>query len=363
MVELIPPPDPTSLLPPFLACLPTAFLSPRPPPALAPLLSPILRQRVQLLASPSTSATNKTWLTLLSWDKEKASDLSDIVQSKTFEPHPVSGELELGDVDKMSFKRIDRDTLRAQVPIPEWEMTLIYVWCGEDEAGKGWKVAELLPYDPDLEQNQAWSTSTTEATNVFQGRGLSPRPTDQPSLSANGSNKREEEDDSDYWAQYDRTPGRTPADKRSPTLGSSSHPQIQSEQDYYARYATVQPAMDAEDPAEQNVQPGDSSLNGDIISQFMSHPQEGGHLPNSQPRTESAVLGPQPSPPLSRGSDTIAKLEESAEMQSISEVGVRQHIGSSIKSMYRLARSCGMDKAEFERIVERELEVLGMMGD
>lgn len=43
------------------------------------------------------------------------------------------------------------------------------------------------------------------------------------------------------------------------------------------------------------------------------------------------------------------------------EVGVRQFVGTEIKSLYRLARSVGMDRVEFTEMVERELEVLGFM--
>ncbi|KAL9106070.1 MAG: hypothetical protein Q9227_008856 [Pyrenula ochraceoflavens] len=364
MVELIPPPDPLSLLPPFLACLPIAFASTRPPPALGPLLSPILRQRVNLLNSTNSSSSNDTWLTLLSWDHEKASALQDIVQSKQFEPHPVSGELELGDVENMSFKRLDRETLRAQVPIPEWDMTAIYVWCGEDDAGKGWKVAELLPYDQDLECDRSWSASTTEATNLFEGSDATSDSIrrGQDSLMTD-LNNTQEQDDSDYWAQYDRTPGRTPSNKRSPAPAASNHLWSQSEQVYYARYSSVQPAMDSEDPDEQSRETGDGSLDNQAFASIMARSQHVKPVLDTTTRTESAILGPQPSPPLSRDSDTVAKLEETAEYHSLSEVGVRQHIGSSIKSMYRLARSCGMERAEFARIVERELEVLGLLGD
>ncbi|KAL9032118.1 MAG: hypothetical protein Q9180_006688, partial [Flavoplaca navasiana] len=75
----IPPPAAETLLPPLLACLPTAFASTRPPPALLPLLSPILRQRVQLL-SGSTSSPSDSWLTKLTWDPTKAEGLAPVVE-------------------------------------------------------------------------------------------------------------------------------------------------------------------------------------------------------------------------------------------------------------------------------------------
>ena len=96
-MHLPPPPDSRQLLPPLLACLPTAFVSPRPPPALLPLLSPLLRQRLNFLSSGSASRGDG-WLPLLSWDAERAAKLTPIVEHMELEPHPVSGEVEMDDV-------------------------------------------------------------------------------------------------------------------------------------------------------------------------------------------------------------------------------------------------------------------------
>ena len=43
------------------------------------------------------------------------------------------------------------------------------------------------------------------------------------------------------------------------------------------------------------------------------------------------------------------------------QFGIKQHISTDIKSLFRLAKSAGMDRGEFERIVRTELEVLGLM--
>ena len=42
-------------------------------------------------------------------------------------------------------------------------------------------------------------------------------------------------------------------------------------------------------------------------------------------------------------------------------MGIKQHISTDIKSLYRLARSAGIDREEFERIVKTELDVIGFM--
>jgi hypothetical protein len=68
----------------------------------------------------------------------------------------------------------------------------------------------------------------------------------------------------------------------------------------------------------------------------------------------------------SSGSDTVDKLERRAaarESREHSEVGVKQHIGTSVKSLYRLARVAGIDREEFERVVRMELECLSLMDE
>ncbi|KAL9623169.1 MAG: hypothetical protein Q9160_002484 [Pyrenula sp. 1 TL-2023] len=359
MAQIIPPVDPHSLIPQLLACLPTAFVSPRPPPALVSLLSPILQQRLQLLSSDYTSTPDDTWLKLLCWDSDKALQLQEIVESTTFEPHPVSGELEIGDLGSIRFKRYDSETLRCQIPLPEWNLTVISIWCSA-EAGRGeWKVAELEPYDPSLEKDSSWHSSVTEAANsVTSNGGLHLSSSNGMRASADTSAG---EDDSDYWAQYDRTPGRTPA-KTSPAPGISNYAQGPSEQDYYARYGDVQPAMDADDPSEQADE--DSTLNGNTLAGITTRYQN--YQNNDFSRVlardaEPQLQNPQPSPPPSQGSDTVAKLEETAESHSFSEIGIRQHISTSVKSMYRLARSCGIERDEFQRMINRELDVLALM--
>jgi hypothetical protein len=74
---------------------------------------------------------------------------------------------------------------------------------------------------------------------------------------------------------------------------------------------------------------------------------------------------PRPGSSGSSGSDTVAKLEKRAAQRErdVSEVGIKQHIGTSVKSLYRLARGVGIGRGEFERIVRTELECLGLMDE
>ncbi|OOQ90896.1 hypothetical protein PEBR_03044 [Penicillium brasilianum] len=371
MVELINPPDTRTLLPPLLACLPTAFVSPRPPPALLPLLSPILRQRIQILTSVSTSSSD-SWLRLLCWDDTKAERVQSIVDDATFEPHPVSGEIELPTEIPVSYKRIDDETLRAQVLLPEFRLTVIYLWCPDDEqgGGRGWRVAELLPREGPAEDESSWFPSIGEANDRAKEKLLADALEDRVEAQPTQNGLLEDDDDDDdYWAQYDATPGnKTPA----PRAGSSNHqPSGLSEANYFSQYGNVQPAMDNHDPEEEQPQVGPSSLSGDMLASLLRRqvndlddasaiPRTNGYAAGEVPSDAAArsLSHPRPASASSGSSDAVAKLEQEAESQSTYEVGVKQHIGTSIKSLFRLAKATGMSRVEFQSMVRTELELL-----
>lgn len=68
----------------------------------------------------------------------------------------------------------------------------------------------------------------------------------------------------------------------------------------------------------------------------------------------------------SSGSDTVERLERKARIEASreqSEVGIKQHISTSVKSLYRLAKVAGIERSEFERLVRTELDVLGLMDE
>ncbi|KAL2854286.1 hypothetical protein BJY01DRAFT_44313 [Aspergillus pseudoustus] len=372
MVELIPPPDPRTLLPPLLACLPTAFVSPQPPPALLPLLSPILRQRVQVLSSVSTSST-ESWLRLLCWDAGKSERLQSLIDGASFEPHPVSGEIELlGDIP-VTYKRLDEETLQSRVIIPDYDLKVLYLWCPQEEDAPGWRVAELLPSEGTREDDGAWSDSIGEANTHAREKLLDDALKAAESHERSAAHKEEEveddDDDDDYWAQYDATPGRTPAAKTPAPMALSSQQQQQqgpSESSYFSRYADVQPAMDSHDPDEENPELGPSSLTGDMLAQFVKRNLEDTKpaQPNHSNQTNGMPLNhPRPASASSASSDAVAKLEQEAESHSAYEVGVKQHIGSNIKSLFRLAKATGISRAEFQSLVKTELDLLNISDD
>ena len=360
MVELVPAPDPHRLLPPVLACLPTAFVSHRPPPALLPLVSPIIQQRLQLISSTSSSSTGN-WLRLLCWDTKNADRLINVVENGTFEPHPSSGEIEVGEVGTIKYKRLDQETLRAQVVLSEWDLIAQYIWCSQIEGGSGWKLAELLPGDSELEGDTSWSESINDANECSRGRMV---------LEAIGDAKDAEKttvvqgDDDDYWAQYDKSPGRSPIQSRTsiPNGTAAAQKPGPSESEYYAQYGDVQPAMDNDDPSKNPNGLEVSSLHGDILSSISKQQLEDVEREAFDTPTgaigmaEIPVTQPQPSPPLSSSSGAVALLEERADWQSASEIGIRQHICTTMKSLCRLAKAAGMEQEEFNRIICRELE-------
>ncbi|KAF2088132.1 hypothetical protein K490DRAFT_73108 [Saccharata proteae CBS 121410] len=393
MVQFIAPPDPRELLPPLLACLPTAFVSPRPPPAFLPLLSPILRQRVQLLSA--TSSDSSSWLPLLSWDAQRAAKLPQIVERMQVEPHPVSGEIEVEDISNIKYRRLDQETLHSRLELAEFDLVAIYLWCVNDPAGagggSGWRLAEVRALE-DKEDGTEWYGSMDEADEGAKASYM--RDALRGDAAANGSANRdsaaaqEEDDDDDYWNSYDRTPGRTPARtpaKRSPapTGNTNVQPPSTSELEYFARYAAeVQPALDAHDPDEE--QEGvESTLNGDAVASTQRpgfEPKEtdgigatgfDSSLPpaqmngmissateeNSSPFEE--LSHPRPESPASAGS--VERLESQAAEQTRAEVGIKQHISTDIKSLFRLARTVGIQRDEFQRIVQTELDCLSMM--
>jgi hypothetical protein len=387
MVEYIPAPDPYELLRPLLACLPTAFLSPKPPPALLPLLSPVLRQRVQLLSSVSSAPPEK-WIRLLCWDSTRAAQLEEVVGNTSFDPHPVSGEIEIPDDIQIAYKQVDQETLRSRLPLQAYDITVVYLWCPGDAegGGPGWRVAEVLPLDALRNEDDSWFESIGEANEHRQERILKEALDEAESDSKKDEKAAENEeadDDDAYWAQYDGTPAATPGPKqpvapRNTEYNGLLHPQPTAEESYFGRYADVQPALDSDDPSVDRKDVGESSLNGGTIAQLLQRyagaidqqqTNQPGEASTNQDRelydpvpNADAVLLSHPRPAsASSGSDAVSRLEQTAETQSASEMGVKQHISCNIKSLFRLARSTGISKAEFASLVERELEVLDLL--
>ncbi|KAF2132849.1 hypothetical protein P153DRAFT_284209 [Dothidotthia symphoricarpi CBS 119687] len=380
--QFVPPPDSRELLPPLLACLSTARASKQTPPGLLPLLSPILRQRVQLLSSDE-------WLSLLCWDKEAGSRLPQTIEKIHVEPHPSSGEIEVEEPDQTLYRRSDPETLHSRLVLGEFGLIPTYLWCTGGEGGSRWLLAELRGAQ-DAEDGTEWFTNISEADEAGFRRKpakrsevVAERETLQPEPA-----REEEGDDDAYWAAYDQTPAQTPHLKRSPAPQAASRTQVgptQSELEYFARYAQeVQPALDAHDPDEENIAPGESTLNGNTLDYSREPQVEPLETSNLGPNGYDSSLPPpyanvnldayesqresieddalnHPRPSSSASSKSVERLERQARNSSQAELAIKQHISTDIKSLFRLAKASGIDREEFERIIMRELEVLPLL--
>jgi len=308
-----------------------------------------------------------------------------ISESDAFELHPVSGEIDFGDVEDIRYRRLDEETLQARVGLTDLGIVIVYLWCDGDQEGPvgGWRVSEVRPLDGEMNgSSKTWSSSVSEADvkakeNMMddalrQGEDDSVVRGKTNGESAVQETTQENNDDA-YWAQYDKTPGpgRTPGAKSpGPSNAQNGHARSTSEADYFARYAEVQPEMDNDDPSEDRRTFGESSLNGNLVAPSTqqateieeSHIRESIALPNGSgvEDADGGINQPTASLPMSRSS-TVSRLEESAKSQSMAEPAIMHHVSTSIKSLYRLCRSSGIERSEFDRMIQNEMDTLGMM--
>ncbi|KAI0193329.1 hypothetical protein EV127DRAFT_14421 [Xylaria flabelliformis] len=390
-VSPIRPPDIQETLGPLIPALRAAAVSLQPPESVLPLLTPILRQRVQLL---SFSSTNDPWIRLLCYDTSKVPKLTEIAQGERLEPHPVSGEVEIDwDYDaETRFRRLDAETLQALVVVKELELAFRLVYCTVDEGVEGWKVGEVtVPDTPSPFSSFGGVSTIAEAERQFKE---SKQRKSTLTSTANAflkhysnqvAEQEEEDDDDDYWARYDATPGiKTPAMKKSPAPQMTQKWNASSEDEYFAQYDDVQPAMDNHDPDEEvhvdvsqplglasratdttQTEHSDDEIaeNGIKGSWTLAEPPESSSPPSGN-SDEPGLLHPLPRPASSAGSNaSVEKLEAAAARQEQNDFGVKQHISRSIKSLFLLSRASGIDREEFERMVKTELDTLGLLED
>ncbi|MCJ1446008.1 MAG: hypothetical protein MMC23_006513 [Stictis urceolatum] len=376
MAPFLPPIDPAGVLPPLLACLPTAFASPRASPALLDLLAPILRQRVEILSDTTDRSVEQgshSWLTLLCWEPDLASKLLSIVATGEFEPHPISGEIELGELDPPNYRRLDEETTQSCLCLRDLSLQAVYLWCegDTDHSCSGWRLAELRPLDDgNPMMSQLWCGSIEEAAERFResrvrplGGQLPSPPTLCPKSGRIDPEDDDDDDDDGYWAQYDNTPARTPAAKNSLVFGTDRGTTSTLESDYYDRYAEVQPALD-HDHSSNELR---TSQGVEMMGTQHVHPDS---CPEIEPQritqseNENGVESLVHTRLSSSSSHLISHLESSAQYHSDTElasVAIKQHISVSMKSLFRLAKSTGIDRADFINIITRELKVLSML--
>jgi hypothetical protein len=310
------------------------------------------------------------------------------------EPHPVSGEVEVDwDYDaKTRYRRLDPETIQALVVVEDLGLTFQLVYCVGDQegGGDGWRVGEVSVADKSSPFGAFGGySSVSEAEKAFEGTSSTKPGAQSDPLAISSGFDAFEEDDDGYWDRYDGTPARTPA--RSPALKRSPAPQsmqtsssqlgdyrsASAEDAYYAQYDSVQPAMDNDDPdgKPEHVQVApplglgtvermeSNELNETNGTWTLAERERSPSIPEDDERT-AALVHPRPaSSASSNGSQTVAKLEETAGRQEQNEFGVKQHVSRSIRSLYLLSRASGIDREEFERLVKTELDVLGLVQD
>lgn len=348
-----------------------------------------------------SSTSNDPWLRLLTYDKSKEARLSEVARSDRLEPHPVSGEVEL-DLDydmQVQYRRLDEETLQALVVLDGFELFFRLVYCVNDEAGggDGWRVGEVSV--PDKESTLVSFAGYPNVSEAEKAFGLKISNTAVSTLRAPSvghqvapqqSDDNDDDDDDDYWAQYDATPARTPHIKQSPAPETTQQNHIiqretsDADEAYYAQYDNVQPAMDNHDPDEAEVAEqlgqapppplglqyslGNTRTAGDETDDLDETNGSWTLAPSPSARSRDdeertfALAHPRPeSSASSNGSNTVLKLEEQAGRQEQGEFGVKQHVSRSIRSLFLLSRTAGIDREEFERMVKNELDVLGMV--
>ena len=398
----IPDPQVDNLLPLLLAHIPIAFSSTKAPPSLLPLLAPILRSRVTLLAgysddrfSTELASPSDSWLSLLSWSSNGAGLCQSLAQ-QDFSPHP-SGEFEIGEYEFKGVRRFDSETVKAGVVLLEREIEVLYVWVSakeDKEDGEGWKVVDVRIAKECETVDEKWYPTVTAAEEGFreeaqQQQHHSVKETHHfltlPSLgrkSDNQENQENQEEDDSYWDLYDRSPARTPA-------AYQNQGQPPTEEEYFAQYSTASPALDpsgnpassknlpeyptttAQPPPLPQPQPQPQSLIHSSTFKPYTVPISPPHSSSSNPVSPTSETPPSPaqltthSPRATSPSmqSSVSVLENSAAAQLRAEVSVKQHISTTIKSLFRLARVSGIARKEFERIVKTELEILEMVED
>ena len=299
--------------------------------------------------------------------------------SDAFELHPVSGEIDYGDVEAVRYRRLDEETLQARMVLIDLGLLLIYLWCDGDQegGGNGWRVSEVRPLEGEIENSTIdWSPSISMADEGASERMMNDalRHGEENSIKQGSTNgipvmQEQQDDDEDYWASYDKSPGPGAKSVARPTYERT---RTTSEDEYFARYSEVQPEMDNDDPSEDHEQFREPTLDGNRIvpatRQTVESATYGPHS-NTDPLDNSAnptfdpdLHQPTASSPVIRP-NTLVQLEEHASSRSMTEIAIGHHVSTTMKSLYRLCRSSGIDSEEFHRMIHNEMETLSMMED
>ncbi|KAI6249408.1 hypothetical protein HI914_02200 [Erysiphe necator] len=365
------------LIEPLLAMLSFAGESTTAPTALLPLLSPILRQRVRLLSS----SAKESWSSLLCYDDAVASKLMALIPSSRLELHPVSGQVEI-DWDsetEIQFKRLDKETLQALVSLPTLDLTVKLVWCVNDFEGvdsqDGWRIGEVGTCTVDdtnwgvksiLLAEQEFTLKETQNQDTYSCV-KNEKSTFIPEIE-----EEKEDDDDKYWDQYDDMSAQTPAYDQSSTIQKNSTTGVEGDDEYYASYDVVQPVLDNHDPDKDmkfDLFKGKTTQNTSKESPIICGPNNSSSQRdiyeawNENSLGSSIFITSKSLPPSGEDGDVessgsaVTRPERQA---LVCEKAIKTHIGTSLKSLYRLAHTCGIGQREFDRLVRNQLDLMSV---
>jgi len=323
------------------------------------------------------------------------------------------------------IQRVDQETLHAAVEIPEIGIVVVYLYVALDdvEPKSGWKVFDVRLLDVDIHQEEGWKSTVKDAEEFYQishpqvqgksknigletkrlengGSNLIPQQGGDEVIGDGADD--DDDDDDDYWGRYDEEDSESVASPDEPSRPT------ETDDDYYNRYSNVQPAMDPEDPTlpttsvpaavpttndNQNslsnihspipqkpvsslplsIQPPQTSISNDNNNHDIPSSSPPSLSPTYTVQSKSTAItqhttNTNTNAPLlqagtNRNSIHIEKSEQQAEVDEKFETAIRQHVSTSMKSLYRLWKVSGMEKDEFDAVIKTELDVLGIMDE
>ena len=404
MEDRIWPVDAIRKLSPLLACLATVTASKYAPAAVFPLLTPINKQRIQLLASDN----DETWLQpFCARASDQCHHLLEIIGRGNFEPHPVSGEIEIESVEAPRYYREDLETMKAKVVVPDLDITVIYLWCTDVPSDASilpvdWRVMDILPGTRVI-QSSEWELSLDKAEENYRrlhvatgNEHITPdipgAPVSGNSLHTSTTKTTPDEDtlNDGYWDQYDKVAGETPAEQPSPPasftyhgpgkplkLNGCSHPTHDISNDavdkpftddmaYFDRYANVQPSLSyhgAKDDSTNDNDPEPACVErSSFVTANTIHDPQQAPFEVRKPECNGIDSGIDDYNKKNNELNTISghatALKPSLSLSDVAPVGIEQYVSNGIRGMYQLWLGAGLDPNTFMTTVQAEVTTL-----
>ena len=364
-------PDVAAVVPPLLACLSMAFVSPQPSATLLSLLSSVLRQRIQLL---SGSSEKDSWLSLLCWDQDGTARLIALFKRSSLEPHPASGEVEYSVQGPTRFRYVDPETLLARVTVtaPDLPFIVFYVWTLLDDGSSDWKVIELQAPPPDRVKIDlsGWSTHLPEPETALSRPPTASSRT-KPALSRRSTLTAASI--TPAGALGGDTSYRAPSPATDPTQASIITPSGEGPttavDTYYSQYTMVLPSLDGPQVSSQmgpvhHLSSGYLTTPDDASMTDVSHSRPpavvGGDGSNATGNLQSSSLSRRSSSNpsltgLKRGLAWDDDGVSGSRPASAAQRPFREYLGRNLREMQQLGLALGMSPDDYDMAVKSEL--------